>query len=217
MDRDQGLRLENLLPVGPRDAQSLLYVSFGFIEGQCVRLRPQRQTLPQLTQLRLVLLLFQLRLPDQNNLKELLRKGLEIRKHADLFQHFVRKILGLVDDEHRGLSRPVAIEQPVIEAQQNLALGSRIARNAEVRHHVVQELRDAHARIENERRSDLLQAQPLQQLVDERGFARTHFPREQDKTFPALDSVGQAGQRLLSMARQKQITRVRIDVERVCP
>ena len=130
-------------------------------------------------------------------------------------KHLVAEVLGFVHDEHRGFTGPITLQQPVVEPQQDLALGTRVAGNAEVRHHVIEELGHVHARVEDERGRHLLRPQPFQQFVDERGLASAHFAGEQHKTLAALDAVGKASQGLLGVPRQKQITRVGIDVERV--
>jgi hypothetical protein len=61
----------------------------------------------------------------------------------------------------------------------------------------------------------LLQAQPLQQLVDQRRFAGANFASQQNESLAALDAIRQAGQRFFRMPRQEQITRIRIHVERI--
>ena len=179
--------------------------------------RPQRQALAQLAQLRHLEFRFQLRLPHQHDLQQLLREGLEIGEHADFFEHFIRQILCLVHNQHRGFARAVTIEQPVVQALQDLALRLRITLNTEVRHHVIEKLGHVHARVEDECCCYLLQPQPFQQLVDQRSLARAHFAGQQNEPFAALDAIGQACQSLLRMPRQEQVTRVRIHIERIRP
>ena len=154
--------------------------------------RAQRQSLPQLPQLRLFQLLFEFWLSYKNNLQQFLGEGLEVGQHADLFQHFVGEVLCLIDDQNRSFPGPVTVQQPVVQPQQDLALCLRVAWNPEVRHHVIQKLRHVQARVEDECRGHLLQAQPLEQLIDERGLAGSHLACQQDEPFAALDSVGQA-------------------------
>ena len=110
MNRGHGFRFKNLLPVRACDAQPLLYVGPGFVQRQSMRFGPECQTLPQLPQLGLLQLLFQFRLSHQNNLQQLFRESLQIGEHPDLFQHFVGKILGLIDDQHGGFTGPVSIQ-----------------------------------------------------------------------------------------------------------
>src|SRR5206468_3657021 len=160
---------------------------------------------------------FQLRLSDQNNLQQLLCERFEIRKHPNLFQHLISKVLRLIHDQDRGFARPVPLQQPVVKPHQNLALRARVTRYAEIRHHVIEKLRNVHPRIEDKCRGHLLCPQPFEQFIDERGLARSNFAGQQHEAFAALDTVGQARERLLRVPRQKQITRIRIDVERVRP
>ena len=84
-----------------------------------MRLGAQRQALAQLPQLGLLQALFEFGLSHQNDLQQLLGEGLEIGQHADLFQHFVGKVLRLVDDQHRRFAGAIAVEQPVIKPLQN--------------------------------------------------------------------------------------------------
>src|SRR5260370_25592530 len=175
----------------------------------------QRQALPQLAQLRLLQSRFEFRLSHQNDLQEFFGKGLEVGKHADLFEHLVGKVLGLVNDQDGGLAGTIAVEQPTVEALQELALGQAIAGKAEIGHHVVEELRHVQPRVEDEGGGDLLQPEPFHQLVDRGSFAGSHLTGEQHEALAALYAVGKASERLFGVPREKQVTRVRIDVERV--
>ena len=128
-------------------------------------------------QLRLAQLGFQFRLAHKNNLQQLFRKGFKISQKPDFFQHFVGEILRFINDQHSRLARAVAVEQPVVEPQQHLALQPRLAGDTKIRHHEVEKLRRVQPGIEDERRRHLLHPQPLQQLVDERGFSGAHLAR----------------------------------------
>ena len=117
--------------------------------------------------------------------------------------------------QHRSFTGAIAIEQPVIEALQELALRLGIAGNAEIGHHEIEKLGHVHARVEDEGGGHLLQAEPFHQFIDQRGLARAHLAGKQHEALAALYAVGEAGQRLFGVPRQEQVTRVRIDVERV--
>ena len=79
------------------------------------------------------------------------------------------------------------------------------------------ELRHVHLRVKDERGRHLLHSQPLHQLVQQRGLARSHLSGEQHESLAALNTVGETRQRLLRVPRQKKVTRVRIDIERIRP
>src|SRR6185437_6482814 len=98
-----------------------------------------------------------------------------------------------------------------------LAFGAGVAGNSKVGHHVVEELRNIHPRIEDEGSWHLLSAQPFEQFIDQRGLTRPHLTGQQYKAFAALNAVGQASKRLLRVPREEQLARIRIDVERVGP
>jgi hypothetical protein len=57
--------------------------------------------------------------------------------------------------------------------------------------------------------------QPVQQAIDERGFAGTHFPGKRDKAFARLNAIHQTRQRFLDLLRKEQKPGIRVDVERV--
>src|ERR1700733_855752 len=161
--------------------------------------------------------MFELGLAHQYDLEQFLCKRFQVGEHSDLFQHLIGEVLRFIHDKYRGLARAVAIQQPVVEPQQDLALGLRIAGNAKIGHHVVEKLWRVQARVKNKSGGYLLQAQPLEQLIDQRGLARAYFPSQQHETFSALDAISQARQCLLCVSREEEITRVRINIERIRP
>src|SRR5262249_21659237 len=71
------------------------------------------------------------------------------------------------------------------------------------------------ARIEHECRGDVLLTEPVEEFIEQSGLAGSYFAGEQNEALAGFDAVGQAGQRFLRMLRQKEIARVRVDVEGV--
>ena len=63
-----------------------------------MRLGPERQPLPQLPQVRVLQSLLQLGLTYENNLQKLLGESLEIRHHANFFEHFIGQVLRFIND-----------------------------------------------------------------------------------------------------------------------
>src|SRR4029077_18299456 len=106
-------------------------------------------------------------------------------------------------------------QEPLIQFQQHLPFLVRFARDAEVSHHEIEELRDAQTRVEHKRGEAPLLVQPFEQLVDERGLAGPDLAGEEDEALAGLNSVRQASQRLLRVRRQVKVARVRVDVKRI--
>ena len=65
----------------------------------------------------------QLRLPDQDDLQDLLLGGLEVGEQPDLLEGLGVEVLGLVEDEHRVLAGPVPLDQEVLERDEPLHVG----------------------------------------------------------------------------------------------
>src|SRR6267378_7353795 len=75
-------------------------------------------------------------------------------------------------------------------------------------------MRRVHPGVKDESCAHRLLMQPIEHTVDERSFAGSDFATQQNESLASLNSVHQAGQRFFDRFRQKQIARVRVDVER---
>src|ERR1700691_5815023 len=102
--------IKNRLAIRSGDAKALVDIRLGFFKIKRMRLGAQGQALTKLAQSGLLQALFEFGLAYKNDLQKLLGKGFEIGEHANLFEHFIREALGLVDNEHRGFAGAVAIE-----------------------------------------------------------------------------------------------------------
>ena len=82
----------------------------------------QSDALTKLAHLGKLQLLLQFRLAGQNDLEQFLCGRLQIRQKADLLEHLERQVLRFVHHEHGRFPRAVALQQPLVEPQQDLAL-----------------------------------------------------------------------------------------------
>ena len=103
----------------------------------------------------------QVQLPDDHDLQQLLIVGLEIREHADLFEHVGRQVLRLVDDQHGAAVQRHQRQQEVVQRAHQLVLARRrqaaglervLRDDAETEEHFAQQLLDRQERVEDERR-----------------------------------------------------------------
>src|ERR1700751_2648239 len=94
-----------------------------------------------------------------------------------------------------------------------MALFSRFTRYFKLCDNEIEQLTDTQLRIEDERGGHALPVQPVQHPVEQRGFARAHFARQQDEALAVLNSIRQPCQRFLNLPRQEEIARIRIDIE----
>ena len=70
-------------------------------------------------------LLAELRLTDQHDLQQLRLRRLEVRQHANLFEHRLGQVLRLVDDQERLLAAFEPLDQIAIQARERGALAER--------------------------------------------------------------------------------------------
>jgi hypothetical protein len=96
-----------------------------------------------------------------------------------------------------------------------LALHRGLAGDPEIRHHEIEELRNAQTGIENECDGNPLLAQPFHDFVNERRFTSTDLASKHNETLTVFDTVRQASERFLGLTSQKQIPRIGIYVERM--
>ncbi len=178
-------------------------------------LATQRDALAQLPELRQLQLILKLGLAGQYDLQQFLGRSLQIGQQTDLFQHRKSEILCFVNDQHRGLARPVSLQQPVIQFQQLLAFRTVFASNFKFRQDKIKQLARVHPGIEQKRGFRSPQVQPVQQPVHQRGLPGPDLSGQRDESLAGLYSVHQPGQRFLYLFRQKQIPRIRVNVERV--
>src|SRR5260370_24327666 len=96
-----------------------------------------------------------------------------------------------------------------------MALVAALTRDAEVRHHEIEQLACIELRIEDIGGGDALEIQPIQQAVEQGCLAGAHFTSEQNEPLAILYAISEPPQRLFGLMRPEKIKRGRICGERV--
>src|SRR6476661_5261022 len=117
-----GSGLKNLLSAATGDAKPLGDVAVSLQECQRASFGPQSNALAKLPKLSIVHFHFQLRLTREDDLEELCICSLEVTQEPNLFEHFERQILSLIDDQDNTVSTLILLKQPMIELDQHAAL-----------------------------------------------------------------------------------------------
>src|SRR5205814_3291163 len=116
-----------------------------------------------------------------HDLQKLLGGCFEIGEQTNLLEHLRRKVLGLVHNQDCSLTGLITLQQPLVQLEQHLAFHPGFARNAEVGHHEIEELRDAEPRVKDKCCSHVFLMQPSEKLVQQSGFPGANLARQQDK------------------------------------
>src|SRR5712675_3515967 len=201
--------------IGAANSQALRNVPSQFLKGQRLRSAAHGDALTQLPQTRIAQLLLKFGLPRKHDLQQFLVGGLEIRQQADFLQYLKGQVLRFVHNENGGLSVAVPLQQPVVQAHEHMAFVPALARNPKIRHHEVEQLTYIQLGIEDVSGRNPFQIEPIEQTVEQRRLTRANLAGHQDKTLSILYPVGQTCQRFLNLPREKQITRIRVGIERI--
>ncbi len=134
--------------------------------------------------------------PARTTCKKLFVASLQIQQHANLFQYVIAETLRFVHDQHGRLARAIAVQQPLLKAQQGIVFQLGIELDGKIREHKIEKMADFQMRVENERGGSVLLMQPIEEVVEQGGLAGSGFAREQEETFAILDSLRQAFKRL---------------------
>jgi hypothetical protein len=115
------------------NAKALHDVSADFISGERIGFAAQHDALPELPQLGQLEFFLKLGLAREDDLQQLVRGSLEIGQQPNLFEHGERQVLCFIDDQHGGFAGAVALQKPVIEFHELLALRAHVAGNFKLR------------------------------------------------------------------------------------
>ncbi len=199
------------------DARAMADIGDRLVLLQRLEVVAARDALRELAQLRPREHFAQLRLADQDDLQELLRRGLEVREQAHLLQHVGVEVLRLVHHQHDAPAAAVGVEQEVREdVDQRLDAASGALRYLHVQ--LVadreQELGGRDARIQDQR-DVAMRRQLLQQAAQHRRLAGADLAGELDEAAGLADAVGEMRERLRVPLAQVEVARVRRDRERL--
>ena len=96
-------------------AQTRADVFRRFVRGQHLDRALEADALFELSQIRLSEQVVKLRLPAQNDLKQLVAIGFKVREQPDLFKQVPRQEVRFVDDKHRAKPLRVTRHQRIAE------------------------------------------------------------------------------------------------------
>src|SRR5438067_3988966 len=196
------------------------------VRGETIRIErlqfvPDRHALVQLPQLRRSQQRLKIQLADEDDLKQLVLVGLQIRQDANLFEDRERQVLRLVDDQYGARLEWNQPEEKVVQCIDQLLLGDLgqppglhfLARDhAEVLQDPPQQILFGEERIQHERRKgraiDL-----LQQRAAERGFSGTDIAGDDDKPFASADRILQQIERVAVRLAAIEVLRIRREAE----
>src|SRR5260370_991043 len=129
---------ENRVTRSPRNPQPFRDVLLGLLVGKRGGTAAEHDALAELAKLRKFELLLQFGLTGENNLQQLVRGSLQIREQADFLQDRISQILRFINNQDDGFSEAIALEEPVIELQELLALRLGFARDVELRENEIE-------------------------------------------------------------------------------
>ena len=158
-----------------------------------------------------------LRLAEQDDLQELLRRRFEIGQQAHLLERIDREVLRLVDDEHDAKALRVRIEQIRVQRVGQRLEAAAAAGDVELEllAHRLDELDRRELRIQHQRNPRVLR-QLLEQQPTQRRLAGADLARQLHEAAAAAlaDAIEQVRQRIAVAFGQEHVARVRRDRER---
>ena len=159
----------------------------------------------------------QFRLADQEDLQQLLRRGLEVGQQPHLLQHIGGEVLRLVHHQHDAAAAAVRVEQEMRQqVHQRLDAAHRRGRHLHVQlvADALQELRGRHARVQDQR-DVTMRRQLLQQAPQHGGLARADFAGQLDESTGFGNAVCEVRERFRVPLAEVEVTRVGRDRERL--
>ena len=159
----------------------------------------------------------QFRLPQQDDLQQLLRGGLEVGEQAHLLQRIERQVLRLVDDQHHAQPLRVGLEQVGVEyVDQRLdAAPAAFDGQPQFLADRFKQLDRRYARVQHQRHARVLR-QLLQQQAAQRGLAGADLAGQLHEAAAAAlaDAETQVRERIAVTLAEEHEARIRGDRER---
>ena len=214
MDLVQGMRRKDFL-LRTRDTQAMPYVAFGLLARQRLQVIASGDALRELAQLRAVQQFAQLRLPDQDDLQQLLRGRFQIREQSHLLQYIDGQVLRLIDQHDDASALRVGVEQPPIERVDHL-LDTVVIGFWDLQPQLLtdglQEFDSRYARIQNHGDVGVMR-NPGQERAHHCGLAGTYLAGELNEAAGFVDAVEQMRECLRVALAQVEIARIRCNGE----
>ena len=158
----------------------------------------------------------QAELPGEDNLQQLLLRGLEIRQQADLLHDRQRQVLRLVHDEDRGATLHAETDQIIVQPIDELlfarfptlpTLELRPRGNAEVLQDNAQQVLLGQVRVQDDRRNDVV-AEAIEHGAQQRRLASASCPDEAHEALALTHTVAQQIACLRVAPRGEEVLRV---------
>ena len=151
--------------------------------------------------------------PTRIDVHELRRGRLEVRQQPDLLEQLVGEALRLVDDHGGRAACLVPLEQVALERQQEPALRTGGAGEAEPVGENLVELRRRQRRVVQDSKTVLRAPLRLQRRAKQRGLAGASFAEQQRDAQRRSEPVAERGEGLAMNRVQKEEPRVRRELE----
>src|SRR5215813_1961848 len=196
----------------PGDAKSRADVVPRFFRGQGQDAAAKTDALLELAQLGTIQLVQELRLPNEKDLQQLLRIGLEVREEPDLLEGFEAQVLGLVEGQHGVLTGPAPLDQEVVQGDEPLNVGLTRLDDAEVLEHVLENSLEGQGRVENKGRGAVA-LETAQERAQERSLAGADLAREEDEPLVLLDAIEQLRESLPVPGGRVEEAQIRVGIE----
>ena len=159
----------------------------------------------------------QFRLADQDDLQQLLRRGLEVREQAHLLEHVGVEVLGFVHHQHDAPAAAVRVEQEVreeVDERLDAALGTGRHLHVQLVADGEQELRGRDARIQDQR-DVAVRRELLQEAAEHGRLAGADLARQLDEAAGLADAIGEVSEGLGVALAEIEVSRIRRDRERL--
>ncbi len=168
----------------------------------------ERDPLLQLPELLAPELGMELRLAHQDDLEELVARGLEVREEPDLLERRHVEVLGLVEDQDGVPVRAPLLDQEAVEGDESLGVREAGRGHAPLLERVLEEALERKRGVEDEGDAGVA-AEALQQRVEERRLARSDLAGEREKPLALAHAVDELRQRLAVTLGREEEARVR--------
>jgi hypothetical protein len=163
--------------------------------------------LAELAQLGPAELVTQLGLAHEEDLDELPPRRLEIREHPHFLEHGGGQVLGLVDDDDDVSPGRCLLQEVVVQRVDHLDPPHARTGQLEVPEHELQELHEAHGRVEDEDGSDI-RPESTEEVTDQGRLPGADLSEDQDESLALLYAVDRGGQGLFVRLAHEQVARV---------
>ncbi len=167
-------------------------IRFSLFSVQRTEFKSRGNPLVKLSQLGPGQLVRQLRLPDKNNVEEFFFVGFEIGEQPDLLQHIKTQMLRLINHQYGFTTGAMILKKKTVQRVGQLFKPRRGIRQADLK--FLADRGEKVARIQGriQNNGDVRRVRKLlKQAAVDRGLARAHLARQQDKAAACADPVEQ--------------------------